>query len=385
MYLAAQSWRKECVNMNFIDSEIERRKLPKLPEFDVNDPESARRRLVLILSEHEYGFNTDFPFEVTGKVALSKDNYYGGTAIAEDMVVTVTTPRGPHDLYVFVSRPKTDKPVPLFLYIGFAYASGGFRKGQFGGDNGIPNRQRLCEEEIVDNGCALAVIYNNDITADNSDFSDGLAGKFGRNASGVASWGKLGYWAWAASRALDYLLTFDCYDRSRIAVVGHSRLGKTALWCAAQDTRVTHAISNDSGCSGAAITRGKQGERIADICGRLFPYWFCEKYKDYIGEEATAAMPFDQHFLAAAIAPRKLYIASASLDKWADPESEYLTACIVGKVYEQFGLPGFFGNFDRYPEPGEEFHGGSVEYHLRPGEHAIVRYDLKRYIDFLKR
>ncbi|MBQ7821506.1 MAG: acetylxylan esterase [Clostridia bacterium] len=373
--------------MGFIQDELARRGVPALPEINKENFEETRLKLVDILSEHIYGYGPSFKSEVRGEVVKMSDTAYGGGVTTEDIKITVTTPKGDFEFYVFVNRPNSDKPVPLFLLVNFAYPCGGLLHGQVLGDGNPkapPCRFRLPDEEIVDNGCALAVIYNKDISGDNGNFStDGLAAKFGRNKSGECSWGKIGYWAWAASRALDYLYTFDHYDKSRIAIVGHSRLGKTSLWCGAQDTRFTHVISNDSGCSGAAITRGKVGEKIEVICTRIAPHWFCEKYYEYKGEEATAKMPFDQHYLLAAMAGRKLYIGSASEDQWADPNSEYLSACAASPYFEALGQKGFVAP-DRFPEAGEEFHEGNIQYHLRPGTHAMNRYDWKRYIEFLK-
>lgn len=141
-------------------------------------------------------------------------------------------------------------------------------------------------------------------------------------------------WAWAAQRVLDYAQTLDeLLDLDCAIVCGHSRLGKTALLAAATDKRFAFAYSNDSGCSGAAITREKQGENVKDICER-FPYWFCENYKLYIDNEQN--MPFDQHYLLASIAPRKVLVGSAAEDIWADPISEFLCCVAAGSVFGGF-------------------------------------------------
>lgn len=370
--------------MGFLSDELKRRGVPELPPVNASDFDATRRELVEILSEHIYGYGPAEKCAVHGEVLRSRPAY-GGDKLVEDHKITVETPKGPHDLYAFVTRPACDKPVPLFVIFHFAYKVSGAEYGQvnYSHDGQPPSRFRLPDEEIVDNGCAIAVIINNDVSADNNDFNSGIAEKFGRNDAGECSWGKLGYWAWAGSRVLDHLYNYDWIDKERVCVVGHSRLGKTALWCGAQDTRFTHVISNDSGCSGAAITRGKVGETTEFICGKVFPYWFCEKYKDYIGIEATAKMPFDQHYLLAAMAGRKLYVASGSKDTWADPASEFLGAYAASAAFEALGKKGLIAP-DRYPEPGDEFHEGDIWYHNRPGDHAMTRYDWQRYIKFIK-
>ena len=374
--------QKGCAEMGFISDELEKRKLPALPEMDKDDFEKTRKEIVELLSEHIYGYGPKREYGViSGEIVRKQEGAYGGDKIIEDHKITVDTPKGPYDLYAFVTRPKSDKPVPLFVIHHFPYVTGGYRNGQVDFHPKRPCRMRLPDEEIVDSGCAIAVLYNKDITIDWNDFDDGIAANFGRNDTGECSWGKIGYWAWAASRVLDHLYTYDCYDKSRICVVGHSRMGKTSLWTGAQDTRFTHVISNDSGCSGAAITRGKVGEKTADICG--ISHWFCKNYQKYKGEEATEKMPFDQHYLLAAMAGRKLYVGSASEDTWADPYSEYLACHAASPYFEALGGKGFIAP-DRLPEAGEEFHEGDIQYHLRPGSHAMNRYDWLRYIEFLK-
>lgn len=180
---------------------------------------------------------------------------------------------------------------------------------------------------------------------------------------------------------MDYAYTLDCFDFNRAAVVGHSRLGKTALWAGALDERFTHVISNNSGCSGAAITRQKKGERIRDII-RVFSRWFCDNYQKYVDKEEL--LPFDQHFLVAAIAPRKVYVASAIEDEWADPVSEFLSCYAASEVYEKLGLKGFISS-DRLPEAGEYFHEGNIGYHLRKGTHYLSREDWNLFMDYMEK
>ncbi|MDO4741123.1 MAG: hypothetical protein Q4A66_10680 [Eubacteriales bacterium] len=233
-------------------------------------------------------------------------------------------------------------------------------------------------QEIADEGFAVISLYYNDVTMDEEDdFTSGVAPDMVR-AYGPT--GKISMWAWACSRALDFALTRKDVDPSRIAVIGHSRLGKTALWAGANDTRFSAVISNDSGCSGAAISRGKVGETIERIT-TVFPRWFNGEYKKYAEKEYEAA--FDQHFLLAAIAPRKLCVGSASEDLWADPTSEYLGCCAVSHVWEEMGQPGFV-HPDRLPVPGEAFQKGSISYHLTEGGHYLGRADWRRYMDFLR-
>ena len=192
--------------------------------------------------------------------------------------------------------------------------------------------------------------------------------------------GKIGLWAYAAMAVMDYAMTLPELDHQRISVVGHSRLGKTALLAGALDERFFCAFSNDSGCSGAAISRQKDGESIAKIT-KVFPYWFSEHYGSYAGREEE--LPFDQHWLIAANYPHKVYVASAEEDLWACPINEYLSCVAASEYYLERGCLGFV-HPDRLPTLGERFHEGEVGYHLRGGVHYFSREDWLYYIEFLK-
>lgn len=180
---------------------------------------------------------------------------------------------------------------------------------------------------------------------------------------------------------MDYIERLDFIDKEHIAVIGHSRLGKTALLAAAFDERFKYAISNNSGCSGAAITRGKRGEQITDITN-VFPYWFCPRYSKLA--ESFSHSGFDQNFLLSLIAPRRLLIGSAENDIWADPESEFLGAYSVSKIYSLYRLDGLIHE-GRFPVAGDVLDKGCIAYHLRAGEHYLSRDDWRVYMDYIKK
>jgi hypothetical protein len=197
----------------------------------------------------------------------------------------------------------------------------------------------------------------------------------------------MGAWAWGLSRVLDYLGPVPDIDSGRTIVIGHSRLGKAALWAAAQDTRFAGAVSNDSGCGGAALYRRRFGERIAQITDQ-FPHWFCAAHTAY--REREDELPVDQHMLLALIAPRFLHVASATDDLWADPEGEYLAAWHASEVYELLGAGGLRGGEQIEPTR----HGGpdgapvtvgstgeTLRYHRRTGPHDLTVEDWDAYLD----
>lgn len=350
------------------------RRLPDLLVFSEgspveNDGDWKRRReeILEILRGHVYGRSPTPPSTLHATVVKREERAFAGKAVDTLVEVGFNTP---HDEFSFPLRlvvPRGVERPALFLHIAFR--------------PDVPDLYYPAEE-IVDSGFAVATLCYEDVAPDRDDgFREGLPAHYDSHLRKPDEWGKIAMWAWAAQRAMDYLQGRDDIDREHIAVVGHSRLGKTALWCAACDERFFLAVSNESGCAGASLSRGKRGERITDITGR-FGYWFCENYRNWSGREDEA--PFDQHFLLAAIAPRRLYVASAEEDSWSDPESELLACAAATPVYELLGLEGLRSG-GALPETGERLHDGAIAYHRRAGTHHLSRSDWRAFIDYARR
>ena len=237
-------------------------------------------------------------------------------------------------------------------------------------------------EEIIDHGFALGYVCYQDITSDDADMTNGLSGRFPRHHPNT-DWGKLSMWAFGASRALDYLITRDETDPRNVAVIGHSRLGKAALLSGACDERFRFTISNDSGCGGAALEQTKHAgaEGYAHM-KMAFPFWFCQNRHRYA--DSQELMPYDQHFLLGAIAPRYVAVGSAEQDAWADPVSEQLCCVAASPAWELHRMKGFSGPEE--PAPADTaYPEGSVGYHLRRGVHYLSRQDWLRYMAFIGR
>ncbi len=352
------------------EKQLEDRKLPPL---------RSKEEMKKILLDNEYGYLPDTEFEVTTGEPIIEDHRLAlGTTSFGKVNMTFTSKFGSHTFPVYTLIHEDGEKHPFFVYISI---------------HSVLPSIYFPVEEIADRGYDVFAFGYKDATSDNNDFTNGIAGVLfgpeGRKAPNDA--GKLRLWALTASKVLDYALSQPSTDPARSAVMGHSRLGKTALLAGMLDDRFKYVCSNDSGCSGAALARGNtgtlgiqgeygsHGERISDIT-RVFPYWFCTNYFRFAEENVPDI--FDQHWLIAASAPRFVCVSSASFDDWADPVSEYVSCIAASPAWEEKGLPGFI-HPDRMADKNEAFQEGSISYFKREGAHFLSRHDWNKYMDFM--
>ncbi len=256
------------------------------------------------------------------------------------------------------------KPRPLVLFINNRSQSE------------FTDADRLMEfwavDQILAQGYSAAMVYTADIDPDRADgYATGVRGFLADNQPrDQDAWGSLSAWGWGISRVLDYALLDPNIDSKCIALVGHSRGGKTALWAAAEDPRISLVYSNESGCGGAALSRRRFGETVGRIT-TAFPHWFCDNFSSYAEEEDR--LPVDQHQLIALLAPRGVYVASAADDLWADPRGEFESLVAAAPVFQLLGKDSI--HTKQMPPLNSPRVEGVTGYHIRSGPHDLTRRD----------
>ena len=338
-----------------------------------DDWRKQRRAEILALFEkHVYGRAPRLPQPPRFQVVEEDKRAIEGSATRREVDITVEGTNRPHTFRLTLYVPnQATKPVPAFLLLN--------HRGQVSAQAGTPF---FPVAQIIKRGYAAAGITLSQIAPDDvKSYRDGVIAAFdGAEERSPDAWRTIAAWAWGGQRAMDYLQTDKSIDGKRVAVIGHSRGGKAALWCGAQDERFGLTISNDSGETGAALARRREGEKIVDI-NRNFPHWFAENYKRYNDRENE--LPVDQHELIALLAPRLAYVASAQSDAWADPMGEFLAAVRASPVYRLLGVPGI--ETTQQPPVDQPVHTGRIGYHIRTGGHGLTEYDWQQFLDFADR
>jgi hypothetical protein len=233
-------------------------------------------------------------------------------------------------------------------------------------------------EQSIDRGYAVASCYCGDIDPDRPDVREGIQPHIAP-PKGAHDWATIAAWAWGLHRIVDYLVTDADLDRRRIAVVGHSRLGKTALVAAAFDERIALAIPHQAGCGGTAPSRGTVGESVKQINDR-FPHWFCPAFREFNNQPQR--LPFDQHCLVALVAPRPVLFSNAVEDTWANPEGQFQVLKAASPVYRLLGAEGL--GVEQMPAVGRLVD-STLGYYIRPGNHSMTTGDWRIFLDFADR
>ncbi len=366
------------------------------PVKSVKDWKKRRAEIFSLFENEMYGKVPEGKVESCSCLISQDENACNGLAIRREIEITLSREGKKVPINLLMYIPKAAKKSPFFLGYNFG---GNHTLSKDKGiqitaswvrnipDQGILNHlsteaARGTDEtswpvnEIIKRGYGLATLYYGDVDPDFDDgFKNGVHALFSSPRDG-SSWGSIAAWAWGLSRVMDFLETVKEVEAKKVTVMGHSRLGKTALWAGATDKRFAIVISNESGSGGAALSLRKFGETVTRT-NTSFPHWFCGNFKKYNNKEET--LPFDQHEVLALIAPRPLYVSTAAEDLWGDPRGSFLACVVASPVYKLLGMEGF---------PGKEMAElerpviGTIGYHIRPGQHAVEPYDWKFFMDF---
>lgn len=335
----------------------------------------ARRAEILeLFREHVYGRRPGRPEQLRFQSLEEDAKAMAGAATLKRIAIVSGHQGREHRFELTIFLPNGGGAVPLFLLLNNRPVA-----------NTDPTRKEQSgfwpAEQVIARGYGIAALQNAELAPDDrARFREGAIHLFEGTTSGARppdAWAALAAWGWGASRAMDYFETDARIDASRIAVVGHSRGGKAALWAGAEDQRFALVISNESGEGGAALTRRNFGETLGRIT-ESFPHWFAENYKRFA--DNVDGLPVDQHMLLALVAPRALYVASADEDLWADPRGEFLSLAHASPVYALWKDPAI-GPADM-PALNQPFVAGRRGYHVRTGTHNLTPYDWDRFVDF---
>jgi hypothetical protein len=366
-----------------------------------------RTELLDLFTREMYGRAPARPQRMAFRQVEAATEAFGGAALREQVTVSFEPAGGEgSQMHLLVYAPRNSKgPVPAILGINFwgnhtiapdpaIQLSGNWvesGKNPFidlscvadhratEGCRGI-NARQWPVAEILKRGYALVTFYRGDIDPDRADgFASSTRALYPDLQQGDDNFSMIGAWAWALSRALDYLETDPHIDAKRVATFGWSRLGKAALWAGAADQRFAMVLSNESGAGGAKLFRRGIGENIRRL-NTVFPHWYCRNFRKYNDLDTT--LPFDQHMVIALHAPRPVYIASAEQDRGADPEGEFVAAHAAGPVYRLLGKEGL--PVENWP-PVNQPVSGQIGYHVRTGGHDVRDFDWAQYLSFADR
>lgn len=335
----------------------------------------GRARLKDILQKEEYGYFPKYDNKNTTFEVVLEEKVLGMDAWHKMIKITTNCDGRSHTFPAYMFTPLDKENVPMFLYINrLEWMRRCVCKGTID--------QRYPLREIIRRGYGLIFFCTEDVSSEMLDtlvdYREGIHNALGIDSESESNLGSIGLWSFAAMRVMDYLETDKHANAKKVAVVGHSRLGKTALLTGAFDERFAITISNDSGAGGAALFKTKVGEHT-EYMVETIPYWFCNNFKKYYKKEED--MPYDQHFLLSLVAPRPLYVASAVLDEWSDPKAEFESTLLASEVYEKvYNMKGLACS--EQPALDTPCQEGNVAYHVRTGPHNILRYDWDQFMNF---
>lgn len=365
------------------------------------DWEAKRKPELKALFQHYmYGHLPPKPMRQEFQVGEARE-CLDGKATLREITIHCLEPRTGRPLHVLLIAPKSVKQPPVFVGMNFCgnhallddpqipLPAGWVRNSCAGAaDERATNKGRGSQKEtwnadlIISRGYALASFYSGDIDPDTPDLGDGIGPTFFKGTSSSPAGddpGTIALWAWGFHRVVDYLVESpQLVDTKRIAVVGHSRNGKTALLAGAFDERIALVIPHQAGCGGTAPSRtdDPKAESVKRI-NTSFPHWFCDNFTLF--NDDTSRLPFDQHCLLALCAPRPVLYSNAQEDQWANPNGQFEMLRAADPVYQLYGVEGLAAGAK--PEIGKLVN-SRLGYFLREGKHSMSREDWEVFLDY---
>jgi pimeloyl-ACP methyl ester carboxylesterase len=349
---------------------------------------------------------------VRGELLREDQAALGGKATLREVLVHCGL-EAPVHLLIVIPNAKSGKP-PCFLGINFAgnhavlddpkiQLARGWLPSRYAGVKGHlatdaargTEKEKWAIEQTIDRGYALATFYHGDVVPDDPTLAEGvlarLRGVGAAEKRGPSDSATIMAWAWGFSRMMDYLVTVPEIDAGRIAVVGHSRNGKTALVAAAFDERFAMVVPSQAGCGGTAPSRvapelaalndkGRPTAETVAVINKAFPHWFADHFKAF--GAAPERLPFDQHCLIALCAPRPVLVSNATEDLWANPAGQFEMLRAADPVYRLVAGDGL--GAEKMPEVGTLL-ASRLGYFIRPGKHAMTGEDWKVWLDYADR
>ena len=368
------------------------------PVKTADDWTKRRRAEVLeLFATNVFGHSPTAPRKLNYEVFDTDQNALGGKAIRKQVTIYFSPSKdGPKEDILLYLPKDAPKPVPVFLILSFsgnqtATSETAIKLGnawdlrtrqKSQAPENSRGRGQADTERILARGYGYATINYVDIEPDfRGGYLSGLRRLFfkpGQTEPAPGEWGAIGAWSYGLSRALDYFEKDEDVDAKRVAIVGHSRLGKTVLWAGSIDTRFAMIISSCSGEGGASLSRRNYGERVKDLVNPArYPYWFTTDYQKFA--DNVDKLPVDMHELIALIAPRPVYITAGETDRWADPKGEFLAAVAAGPVFRLLG--GEDLGTDQMPALDQPIM-KSLAYHIHTGGHSITPFDWEQFLKY---
>lgn len=357
-----------------------------------------RPELVRLFEENVYGRSPVEGLDISWDVFDVENKAFGGRAVRKQVTVYFSKDKqGPREDVLMYLPSKARKPVPLIVTLNFTgnqsvigdpavklgwiWDRSTKTKRQAGEESRGTNKDFAgAVEKLLARGYGMATIYYGDIEP---DFSGGMSLGVRRiflppeqSEPAADEWGAIAAWGWGLSRALDYLETDHDVDAKRVAIMGHSRLGKTVLWAGARDARFAMVWASCSGEGGASLSRRNYGETVKHL-NHNFPYQFSRNYLKF-GDHVDQ-LPVDSHELIALMAPRYVYLSTAEQDQWADPKGEFLAAVAAGPVFQLLGRRGM--DTDQMPAVNQPII-RDIGFHCHAGKHEVLSFDWDQFLRF---